>query len=153
MATPSDQGARSVKIEASISEAWDTLADLVDEGRLSDAQFRHLTRLDNDIPKGPPLVRAWWAATLRRAILHPANVGVSIAKYACPECLDVGSIERPTGEHPCRRCNPGPHALWRDHWRLGYKHTCADCSPRRRARQDAEAARTERNEATRASLT
>lgn len=134
-----------VPTEHAITECWNALAALVETGRISEAQLRHLVR--NEPPEDVvPIVRHWWLITLRRALASPGSIGFDpdALTYRC-RCLDTGWItvsEEGRGTvHPCPECEPTAWRMWSACFRLGPSHRCERCTPGKRAPRTPEEAR------------
>lgn len=121
-----------LEIAAAVSEAWDELADVID-----DAQMRHVTRIESefDQSRAGQLV---WLAFLKRAKHRPSMIEVEeVPRYACP-CGDTGLrlVDQgpPATYRPCEYCNRESYELWHGgHYEPG--HRCGICMGKRRAPQ------------------
>lgn len=128
--------ARSDRIEAEIRTEWDALAELLDEGTVSEGQFAWLIRHEPD-EAAHPMVRQMWLGRLRRAHAAPGNISVDLEwgkTYGCPTCLDLELVFDDAGNaKPCPKCRARSYDLWAQHWSKP-GHRCAECSgPRRGA--------------------
>lgn len=128
--------ARSEENERSIVECWQRIADLVEQGTVSEPQLRYVYTLEPD-EDAHPLVRAVWARQLRWWVQKPQEIGVDIEAFTfrC-KCEDTGWLY--VGDRmvrPCERCEPGLYRRWQEHWSIP-GHSCPECDgrPRRRGR-------------------
>lgn len=130
---------RGKPVAGQLADAWDAIAELEDEGRISEAQVRYLERRADEMHPGP-IGQNLTLRMLQRAIEHPTNVGVneSWARHTCP-CGDTGLVEtnrqgdRVGAYRPCDRCNPKGYAIWRDCHLTGCRG-CERCKPGGRRR-------------------
>ena len=134
--------ARSAETELEITRCWDALAALLETGVVSEARFAILVAREPD-DDAHPLVRAFFAAELRRALARPGDIGVDydvFATYRCPDCYDRGWVydlddgTAVTAAKPCRRCNHRQYERWLAHW-SDPKHTCSECDGSTRGRR------------------
>lgn len=140
-------------LAAAIEAAWDALAVLQDEGRVSDAQFTHAMHVvegypDDEIGEGFAL------RYLRMALKAPGSIGVNLTEPrrpdACGRCGKAkgepgwGWVDHPDRSVPCEGCNPKVAQLHRHgHFDVGHL-PCDECRPHRgKPGQSAREAETE----------
>lgn len=125
--------------EPSIEESFDRLAELLEEGTITEAVFAVVVRKESDLTGAPIGARAAFASWFRAALLHPQMIGWNAEALHGGCSCDDGWVEENGGMRPCDRCRGAAYRWWYDHERIR-DHTCATCeghkARRRRGRAD-----------------